>query len=99
MMPEVVSTDMKKRRAAMTKRLKDLGRDNPVVEKALENQEPKDHYADFEPVHELVSAAYAKYEESGHLKDCLVDLGSAITKLGHKSKNGKMSGHGEDDGY
>jgi len=40
-----------------------------------------DAYSDFEKVHELVSIAYAEYEENGNLKKVLKKLGTDISAL------------------
>lgn len=92
MRPEVaLDKEIKQRREAMKKRLEKLG-ENPIVEKAIENQEPEeDLYEDFEIVHELVSAAFATYSEKKNLKKCMKELGESIVKasqqLGSKSSN------------
>jgi len=86
----------KKRKKAMQSRLKKLGADNPVVKQAIKKNEPKrDAYEDFEIVHELVSASYSKYAEGeGSLKECVSNLGEAITKAA-----GNIKGNSDDGDY
>lgn len=77
-----VDTQYKKKQKALQKKVKSLGTDNPVVERAVDSLDPKrDAYEDFEPVHELVSAACSEYQENGDLKGTLKNLGKAIAKL------------------
>ena len=96
-MPHGLTPDKsyEKRQKVLLKKVKKLNNDNPVVEEAIENLNPKrDTYADFEVVHELVSAAYAKYDEQGNLKECMVNLGKAITEAA--TKVGKVDELAED---
>jgi hypothetical protein len=53
---------------------------NEKKQKALQHR-AVDAYSDFEKVHELVSYAYAEYEEKGDLKKCLKKLASEISVL------------------
>ena len=85
-----------KKRAAMILRLSSLGKDNPIVSKAIKSQQPMNSdlkYKSWEVVDELVSAARREYfdKEDGSMKDCLLNLGKALTKLSSKSPidNGK----------
>lgn len=82
-MPSKVGIDKeyKKKQKVLQKKVKKLGTENPVVKEAVKRLKPKrDAYEDFEVVHELVSAAYSKYEEQGNLNECMSNLGKAILK-------------------
>lgn len=87
-MPSEVGMDneYKKKQKVLQQKVKKVGTKNPVVKEAVKRLDPKrDTYEDFEPVHELVSAAYAMYTDGGNLEKCLLDLGRAITKLGEST--------------
>lgn len=101
MRPEAsLSKEEKQRKEAMQKRLEKIDKDNPVVKKAIKNQEPSDPYEDFEVVHELVSAAFGTYSEKGNLKQCMLDLGDAIIKAAKNIKGGRSKkSHNDDDSY
>lgn len=74
--------EYKKRQAAMKKRLKSLGSDNPVVSQAIKDNEPqRDTYKEFAVVDELVSAARNKYRVDGNFKACVQNLSEALGKL------------------
>lgn len=61
---------------------KELSKEDKQKQRALRDRaRSSDPYADFEPVHELVAEAYAKYEEKGNLKKCLKELGNSILSL------------------
>lgn len=81
--PADLGSDMNKRKKVMQTRLKKLGTANPVVERAVKKNNPEREgaYDDFDIVHELVSAAYAKYAESDEpLSECLLSLADALKK-------------------
>jgi hypothetical protein len=75
----------------MQKRLSKIDKENPVVKKAIKDQEPSDPYGDFEVVHDLVSAAFSIYAEHGNLKKCMKDLGDAITKAASTASSKKFN--------
>ena len=80
--------EYEKKQKAMKKRLVALGKENPVVQKAIERQEPHDSMEAFEIVHELVSAAMSEYEEKGGSPaQCMKNLGKAIVVASAKMKN------------
>lgn len=93
---------MKKRRAAMKKRLATLGKNNPVVAEAIKNQEPYQEdvkWKAWRVVDELVSAARQKYldKEGASMKECVANLASALSKLA--SKKGLSEEKTKDENY
>ena len=92
--------EQEKKKKAMAKRLKGLGNDNVVVDKAIKKNEKKsmDAYEDFDIVHELVSAAMAEYSDNGtSLSQCMKDLGKAIIQA--SAKLAKENGDVDEDDY
>jgi len=81
--------EYQKRRDAMAKRLVTLGKDNPVVAKAISAQKPPEmdeKYKNWEIVDELVSAARREYmdKEGGSMNKCVANLANALSKLASK---------------
>lgn len=76
----------KKRKEAMKKRLASLGKDNPVVARAVKNQEPPQEdtkWKNWNVVDELVSAARREYfdKEGSSMSKCIANLATALQKL------------------
>jgi len=80
------NSDFQKRREAMKKRLVSLGKDNPVVARAMKAQEPPQEdtkWKEWEVVDELVSAARREYfdKDGGEMGECVANLSKALSKL------------------
>lgn len=108
MISPVPSNDYQKRRQAMKSRLVKLGKDNPVVSKAVKMQEPPEEdkrWKNWEIVDELVSAARREYfdKEGGNMSGCLVNLSKALSKLasqkGIDSSKNKVNNDDSDEDY
>lgn len=105
--PVAINKDYQKRRDAMKHRLTALGKSNPVVAKAMKNQEPPQEdtkWKNWNIVDELVSAARREYfdKDGGKMGECLANLASALSKLASKkpidTKNsGGDNSNNEDD--
>jgi len=101
--PMGMSKEFQKRKEAMKKRLVSLGKNNPVVAKAVKNQEPPQEdtkWKEWQIVDELVSAARREYfdKEGGKMNECIANLASALSKLA--SQKGLDKGkekHNNDD--
>jgi hypothetical protein len=96
------SDDFQKRRAAMAKRLTSLGKDNPIVAKAVKAQEPPKEdtkWKEWQIVDELVSAARRQYfdKENCSMGDCVGDLAEALSKLASKKGLDKGNSKVEND--
>jgi len=84
--PVGMSKEYQRKKEAMKKRLILLGKKNPVVAKAVKNQEPPKEdikWKEWQIVDELVSAARREYfdEEKGEMNECIANLASALSKL------------------
>ena len=92
----------RKKKEAMKKRLLSLGKDNPVVAKAIKQQEPPmedKKWANWDVVDTLVSAARREYfdKEDANLQTCVSNLSRALAKLASKKPIDKVSGKMEND--
>lgn len=101
--------EMQKKREAMKSRLAALGKNNPVVMGAMKMQDP--HHEDmkwknWQVVDELVSAARREYmdKENGSMKECVINLATALSKLASKTpldkgKKRVENGNSKDEDY
>lgn len=100
--------DMMKRKEAMKKRLASLGKNNPVVQKAMKMQDPPEEdmkWKHWQMVDELVSAARREYfdKEGGDMNKCVGHLAEALSKLasqkGIDKGKSKHNNDEDDDDY
>ena len=89
-MDEVIpSKSHEKRKEAMKKRLFSLGKNNPVVVKAIKSQDPPMEdmkWKNWAIVDELVSAARHEYfnKEGSSMSKCVANLATALSNLASK---------------
>ena len=88
--PVTAEGSYQKRKEAMKKRIASLGKSNPVVARAVKNQNPPEEdvkWKNWNVVDELVSAArqeYFKNEKESSMNECVAHLAAALQKLSGK---------------
>lgn len=104
----MMDKEMQKKRMVMKNRLSSLGKNNPVVMKAMKMQDPPEtdtKWKNWQIVDELVSAARREYfdKEGGKMNECLANLSQALGKLASKKPldngNSKSENNGSNEDY
>jgi len=103
-----ISKEYQKKKDVMAKRLSALGKDNPIVAKAVKAQQPPmedTKWKEWQIVDELVSAARREYfdKEGGNMSACISSLADALeklsTKLGVDKKKAKGNNVSNEEDY